>query len=229
MSNTHSLSASTPATPKNLRPANARATAHTIKQHSRRVAVLRWMLPVCCLAIIAVFLYTSGVFQNLLNPPLEEALPIVSEKTVEMVQPRMSGVDKKEQAYELTAETAKQNIDDPTKVTLENITGSLELNSQNDKIAITAKSGFLDTEANFLQLREKINVTSNQGYSAVLVSVDAKLKEKYITSNDPVFIDWEGGSINANGLEVKDQGNVIRFLNRVRVKITPKSVKKDIN
>lgn len=203
--------------------------AQDVRRHSRIVGILRWVLPFICTLIIGTFLFSSGILHSYFVPRVEEVKPVVAENTVEMVQPRMSGLDAKKRAYEITAKTAKQDINDPTKVTLEDIVGSLVLNDTDGKINLTAKSGFMDTETNFLQLRQDIVITTKQGYTIYLTSADAKLKEKYITSKDPVLIEWDGGSIRANGLEVTDKGNVIRFLNRVKVTLKPKPKKKDVN
>jgi len=204
-------------------------TARNVQRHSMFIRILRWILPLFCVIIVSVFLFSSGILQDFFSVEAEKVKPSISEKSVEMTQPRMSGLDKKKRAYQISAETARQDIDDPTKVTLENITGSLALNETDGKIALTAKSGFLDTESNFLKLNKDIIITSKQGYTAYLVSANARLKEKYITSKDPVLIEWEGGSIRANGLEISDRGNVIRFLNRVKVTLRPKPGKKDAN
>ncbi len=204
-------------------------TARNVRRHSRLVGVLRWVLPGFCLLIIGMFLYSSGILASYFVPKPKEVQPVVSENAVEMVQPRMSGLDKSERAYEITAETAKQDADDPTKVALENIVGSLVLNKSDDKVSLTAKSGFFDSEKNFLQLRQDIVISSKQGYTAYLTSADALLKEKHITSNEPVLIEWQEGSIRANSLEITDEGNVIRFFNSVKVNLRPKPGKKDLN
>jgi len=205
------------------------ATARGVRRHSQFIGVLRWALPFFCLLIIGVFLFSSGIVQNILAPESVEVQPVIAENTVEMIQPRMSGLDKKDRAYELSAQTATQSTDDPTKVTLENITGSLMLNESDGKVTMSAKSGFMDSETNFLQLRKDIIITSKKGYTAYLTSADAKLKQKYVISNDPVLIVWDDGSIKANGLEVSDSGNVIRFFNRVKVNLKPAPGKKDLN
>jgi lipopolysaccharide export system protein LptC len=187
------------------------------------------VLPFICCVIIIVFLISSGILEEFFYPKPEEAQPAIVKDAVEMVQPRMSGLDKKKRAYEISAEKAKQSVDNPAKVTLENIVGSLSLGEKDDSISLTAKSGIMDTESNFLQLREDIIISSKQGYTAYLISVDAKLKEKYIISKDPVLIEWKDGSIRANGLEITENGDVVRFLNRVKVTFKPKPGKKDVN
>ncbi len=228
MTHTPSLGASSqPAIPAGRRIDAAMVL--DVHRHSRMVGMLRWVLPLLVVLTIGVFLFSSGILQGYFDPPILEKPPTVAENSVEMVQPRMTGLDKKQRAYEITAEKATQNIDDPTKVTLDNITGSLSLNEDDSKISLTAKTGFLDTKTNFLKLRQDIIISSKRGYTAYLTSADAKLKEKYITSKDPILIEWEEGTINANGLEIKDNGNVIRFLNRVKVTLRPKPVKKDLN
>jgi len=204
-------------------------TARNVHRHSRFVGILRWALPGFCLLIVGIFLYSSGIFSSYFVAKPKEAQPVVAENSVEMVQPRMSGLDKEERAYEITAEKAKQDVDDPTKVALENIVGSLALNKNDDKVSLTAKSGFFDSEKNFLQLRQDIVISSKQGYTAYLTSADTLLKKKHITSNEPVLIEWREGSIRANSLEIKDEGSVIRFFKGVKVNLRPKSEKKDLN
>lgn len=205
------------------------AAARDVHRHSRFVRILRWVLPLFCLLIVGMFLFSSGILHEFFFPKPPEAQPVIAENAVEMVQPRMSGLDEKKRPYEITAKSARQDVNNPSKVTLENITGSLTLNETDGKVLLKAKSGFLDTEKSFLKLRQDIIITSKQGYTAYLISADAKLKKKHITTKDPVLIEWEDGSINANALEITDNGNVIRFYNRVKVKLRPKPGKKDAN
>ncbi len=204
-------------------------TARNVHRHSRLVGVLRWVLPGFCLLIVGMFLYSSGILSSYFETRPKEAQPAVAENSVEMIQPRMSGLDKEERSYEITAEKAKQDVDDPTKVTLENIVGSLALNNNDDKVSLTAKSGFFDSEKSFLQLRQDIVISSKQGYTAYLTSADALLKKKQVISNEPVLIEWQEGSIRANSLEIKDEGNVVRFFKGVKVNLRPKPGKKDLN
>lgn len=204
-------------------------SVQNVRRHSRFVGILRWALPLFCLLIIATFLFSSGVLRSIFNPVIKEAQPVVAEDSVEMVQPRMSGLDKKDRAYEITAETAKQDVEDPGKVSLENIVGSIALNKNDERVSLTAKSGFFDTAKSFLQLRQDIIVSSKQGYTAYLTSADVMLKAKSVTSNEPVLIEWQKGSINANRLEIKENSNVIRFFGGVKVRLKPKTEKKDLN
>lgn len=203
--------------------------ARDIRHHSMLVSVLRWLLPVGCLVVIGIFLYSSGILEDLLFPQAQEPDPVIAEDTVEMVQPSISGLDKKDRAYEISAKTAKQNIDDPTKVALETLTGSLDLGSGNGRVHMSADTGFLDTQANTLKLRKNIVVTTKEGHRANLSSANIKLKERYIITDEPVLIKWDGGTIRSIGMEVKDKGNIIRFLSRVKVHLNSKPGKKEVN
>lgn len=200
--------------------------ARSVYRHSLFVNILRWVLPLCCLGIISVFLYSSGILHQYFAPQVEEIKPIVAEDSVEMFQPRMSGLDRKKQTYSITAETAKQDIDDPSRMIMKNLTGSLKLNASDDEITLTAKSGFLNTETNFLQLREDIVVTSRRGYVAYLTTADVWLKKNQIISKNPVLIEWDDGSIHANAMKITNGGKVIRFFNHVKVKLKSNSGKK---
>lgn len=203
--------------------------ARNIRRHSLIVKTLRWLLPVGCLVIVGVFLHSSGILEELLFPRPKEPPLVIAEKSVEMMEPRMSGLDTKERAYELSATTAKQNIDDPTKVTLEDLTGSLVLGGGQGRVHMVAKNGFLDTEANFLKLKKDIVVSTKKGHKAYLETADIKLKKKYVITKDPVLIEWKDGTIRSIGMEISNKGDVIRFLKNVKVRLNPNSTKKETN
>ncbi len=228
MTDNSSLSLHSEPVARNYKQISA-GSVQNVHRHSRFVVILRWVLPLFCLLIIATFLFSSGILRSIFTPEIKEAQPVVAEDSVEMVQPRMSGLDKKDRAYEITAETAKQDVEDPSKVSLENIVGSIALNKNDERVSLTAKSGFFDTAKSFLQLRQDIIVSSKQGYIAYLTSADVMLKAKNVTSNAPVLIEWQEGSINANRLEIKENSNVIRFFGGVKVRLKPKTEKKDLN
>lgn len=203
-----------------------------IRRHSLLVKVLKWILPVGCLAVIMMFLYSSGVLEEYFYPRAKEPVPVIAEKTIEMVQPRMSGLDQKSRAYELSALTAKQSIEDPSKVTLEKVAGALIIGGGKQRITMTAKTGYLDTQANFLKLREDIVVSTQNQQTAYLTSADVKLKEKHVITHDEVLIEWEGGSIRSVGMELKAKENIVKFMSKVKVHLNSRAGatgKKDAN
>ena len=96
-----------------------------------------------------------------------EKLPNVSGKLavqgskITMELPRIAGVTRDSRAYELTAETAVQDITKPDMVELQNLRAKMELQDA-DVVVITAKSGTYNTKADNIVLREHVVVTSAQ-------------------------------------------------------------------
>ena len=75
--------------------------------------------------------------------------------------PRIAGVTRDSRAYELTAETAVQDIAKPDVVELQNLRAKMELQDA-DVVVITAKSGTYNTKGDSVVLREHVVVTSAQ-------------------------------------------------------------------
>jgi hypothetical protein len=49
-----------------------------------------------------------------------------------------------------------------------------------------------------------------------MAKVHLELEKKNLVSNVPVVVEMEAGTINANGLQVSNDGNNIKFLNGVK-------------
>lgn len=92
--------------------------------YSRVVGLLRWVLPVSVLALFAALLIWPMVGRHKLAATVAQAVPNLVVENL-----RMTGVDKNDEPYLLTAKRALQVQDSKAMIDLEHPQGELTLNS----------------------------------------------------------------------------------------------------
>jgi lipopolysaccharide export system protein LptC len=202
------------------RSANVERTVRSAGRHSRMVRVVRVVLPA------AIVLGLGGyVLNNYLNPmAMLRSMPSVSGKLavqgskITMELPRIAGMTRDSRSYQLTAETAVQDIKKPDQIELQNLRAEMEMVDA-DVVVITAKSGTYMTKGDKVVLREHVVVTSAQGFNAKLREAVVDMKKGNVTSEQPVEVKMPSGLITANGVEIENSGEVIRFTRGVVVNL----------
>jgi len=202
---------------------NVERTVRSAGRHSRMVRVLRVAIP-----LVIVFGFGGYLLFSYINPlRVLDKFPEVSTgqlavqgSKITMEAPRIAGVTRDKRAYELTAETAIQDIAKPDVVELQNLRAKMEM-QEADVVVITAKSGTYNTKGDSVILREHIVVTSGQGYNAKLREAVVDMKKGNVVSSQPVEIKMPTGLLTANGMEVVDSGDVVRFIGGVVLDLDP--------
>ena len=179
--------------------------------------VMMGLLAMSSAGLVGVFAYSSGMFTPERKPMPAAQQVEVSRKAVRMTAPKVTGFDRKAQAYQINAETARQDDDEPHIVRMEGVTADLKLKKSGDVIRVTADHGVYDNDAETLELDGNIVVTSASGYTANLERASVWMKEGRLASDRPVTVTAPKGSIVANGLEMWNDGDNVRFLNRARM------------
>jgi lipopolysaccharide export system protein LptC len=155
-----------------------------------------------------------------------EAIPDLAGKTavqgskITMQLPRIAGFTRDQRAYELNAETAVQDIATPDVVELQNLRARMEMQDK-DVVNITANSGTYSTKADKIVLRDRVIVTSQQGYKAMLREAAVEMKKGNVISEQPVEITLPNGTLTANRLEIVNSGDLIRFDRGVVLDMNP--------
>jgi lipopolysaccharide export system protein LptC len=194
------------------RGAELERTVRSAGRHSRLVRVLRVLVPGAVViggAVLVVMTYFNplGMLQKL--PNVSGKLAVQGSK-ITMELPRIAGVTRDQRAYELTAETAVQDIAKPDVVELQNLRARMEL-QDSDVVVITAKSGTYNTKGDNIVLREHVVVTSANGYNAKMTEATVDMKKGNVQSDRPVEIKLPSGTLTANRMEIIDSGDVVRF------------------
>jgi lipopolysaccharide export system protein LptC len=175
------------------------------------------LLAMSSAGLVGVFAYNSGMFtpERKPTPPAQEVQ--VSQKSVRMMAPKVTGFDRKAQAYQINAESARQDEAEPHIVHMETVTADLRLKKSGDVVQVTADRGVYDNDGETLQLDGNVVVTSASGYTANLERASVWMKEGRVASDRPVMVTAPTGTIVANGLEMWNDGANIRFLDRARM------------
>ena len=185
------------------------------RRHSQLVMVLRNAIPaVCVIAVVAVVLFTF--FDPLRK--VETAVAVSTEgitgSKITMQFPKLSGYKKDLRSYDVTADSAVQEVKRPTVMELFNPNAKIEV--EKDKYArVTASSGVYDSSAEKMKLDGNVVLKSDAGYDIRMENADIDLKAGAMTSERPVSVKMTTGSIHADTIEVQDSGKVIHFRGHV--------------
>ena len=162
------------------------------------------------LLLVGIFIYQAGTFTS--KPKLGEVLPA---DQVTVTDSTITGLDKQQRPYSISARTAIQDKDNPNFITLDEVRGATN-RSNGDPITFQSLKGFYDSDVKTLDLDTNVVIRSQGRFTARMDKAHVIVQEKRLTSNVPVAVDLNTGTINANGVEIANDGNNILFLNGVK-------------
>jgi lipopolysaccharide export system protein LptC len=181
-------------------------------RHSRRVRLLRVLIPVFVVVALAVIALASWLnpLRLLSDLPIDIGRLVVSGTKITMEAPRLAGYTRDQRAYELSARAAAQDITKPDLVELRDIRAKLDMQDKS-MMEMTAVTGTYDAKSEMLTLGQNILLSSSTGYEGRLSEAIIDIRKGNIVSDKPVEVKMLQGTLNANRLEVKDAGDVVRF------------------
>jgi lipopolysaccharide export system protein LptC len=203
---------------------DTRARAYLRAQrHSSRVRVLRRAIPLGAGVAIALVAFVTlfDPFGRLGIEGMSIGGLNLSGTKITMERPRLTGFQKDSRPYEMTAEEATQDVRRPTIVELVTMRGRMTLDESGTQARLEAKRGVFDTQREQLELKEGVVVTTDSGYRAQLRSAAVDFKAGTVASREPVRIELPGGTIDADTMDITDNGRRIAFEGRVRSVFTP--------
>ena len=192
--------------------------AATLSARSRpRAGIAAWFVS-CASPFLRVvgFVFVIVALVTYLNPlrmlarlPINVDNLVVSGTKVTMEQPHLSGFTSDARAYELTADTAAQDMTKPDMVELRNIRAKVEMQDKS-MMELTAISGLYDSKGETLRLDRDIRINTS-GYRARLSEAMVDIRKGNVVSEHPVEVKMLQGTLNANRLDIIDSGDVVRF------------------
>ena len=84
-----------------------------------------------------------------------------------------------------------------------------------------------DTKAKEMDLRGSVQISEGIRFVARMEQAHVTVEKKALTSNVPVEVEFAGGMVHANGLEITDDGARILFLNGVKARFGAEAAKGD--
>jgi lipopolysaccharide export system protein LptC len=198
-------------------PAKFRAAA----RHSRWVRLLRRAIPVSIAAVVALLIFEAyfNPFRVLANIRVDPSKIIISGTRIKMGSPRYAGYTSDNRPYEVTAQAASQDITKPDLIDLEDIWAKMEMQDKSTMV-MTAKTGHYNSKIDRLVLSNEIRLNTSTGHAARLHDATIEIKKGSVVSENPVELEFLRGTLNANQLQIEDQGALMRFGGGVTMTLT---------
>jgi lipopolysaccharide export system protein LptC len=127
-----------------------------------------------------------------------------------MEKPKLAGFTHDQRAYELSAEAAAQDLTKPDFVELKNLRAKVEMQDKST-MQMSALTGVYNSKTEMLKLEKDIQLSSSTGYQGQMSEAMIDIRKGNVVSNSPVELKMLQGTLNANKLEIVDNGDVVRF------------------
>jgi lipopolysaccharide export system protein LptC len=196
----------------------------TSARHSRVVRLFRRAIPVALLVVL-VGVVANAYFKPLrilAKLPIDPGHVVVTGSKINMEAPRLGGFTRDGRPYDLTARTAAQDLTNPGVLEMTDVLAHVTL-QDHSQMKVRAKTGVYDTKADVMQLETNVVITTSTGYTVHLDKAKIDNKAGRIISDRQVAVTMTNGTIEAKGLEVLENGDLIRFTNGVETHMVPQS------
>ena len=137
-----------------------------------------------------------------------------------MDRPELTGFDKQNRRYKVSAVQAVQSITSPSQIRLNDISAEVTLPEQGSA-TITAGGGDYDNSKSILKLIGGISVDSSLGYKVSMKNAEIDLQAGSLVSKNPVTVRYQDSEITGNTMTVSDGGKVIVLEGRVQSSLMP--------
>jgi lipopolysaccharide export system protein LptC len=166
--------------------------------------------------LVVIFLYQTGAFSPAPKQPDQTAL---SPDQVTVIDSTITGLDSQNRPYSISARNAVQDKDKPNFIALDEVSGATN-RGNGEAITFESRKGLYDSDVKTLDLDNDVVVKSAGRFTARMDKAHVIVGEKRLTSNVPVAVELSNGRIDANGVEITNDGNNILFLNGVKAHFT---------
>ncbi|MCF6320185.1 MAG: LPS export ABC transporter periplasmic protein LptC [Rhizobiaceae bacterium] len=194
-------------------------------KHSRRVVVLKRLLPLAGIIIIALIL--AALF---MRPKLPANITIgsagIENGKLVMQNPKLNGFDPQNRPYSVEAVRALQSVEDPTQVELDQIKAKLPM-EDGVWADIIAGNGSFDVTEKKLELGGGINIVTTDGMTMNLSDAYIDIKAGSMVTDRAIKFSSDNATISSQSLEIFENGDRIIFDTNVRLIIQPPAKKPD--
>lgn len=207
------------------------APAETVRRPKRKVrpprrhtARLISLASVCALfAMVAWFFIQAGTFGRIWMPEAvkQDALPVPDKSDVDAAQ--FSGYDESNDPFTVNADSAFRDETDPSKTHLKAVRGRLKTNESGKVLLMRSDTGIYESEQKMLDLEGNVELVSTDNYILFLSDAKIDVNAKHLRSDRPVHVIFDQGTIDAQAIEMWNNGNMVVFKDGVKMKIVPNS------
>src|SRR5260370_6688190 len=180
-------------------------------RHSRRVALLKRVLPaigVALLLLIAMWPRLAPLWERMrLAFP---AIDLREARQLRMVNPHYSGVDRLGRPFVVTAAVGRQVPDRQDLMSLEAPRADLKIHRDAD-IVVTAATGIYQSPVQLLDLFGQVTLVHQNGTRFVTDTARVDVANGTAEGSDPVVGQGPSGDVNAAAFQILGKGDTIVF------------------
>lgn len=186
----------------------------------KAASMARWMSWVAAAAgvgIVALFLLQAGFFAVLLPDEAGPPPTVENPDQITATDSTLTGMDRESQPYQIKAKRGWQDKDRPNIVHMEDLTATFR-KPDGRVYDVVSATGVYDSKLKLMDLDGGILITEGTRLTARMEKARVMVESKEVTSDVAVTVDYGGGTIAANGLQITDDGERILFLNGVKAR-----------
>jgi lipopolysaccharide export system protein LptC len=188
------------------------------ERHSKRVVVLRKVLPALAVLVLASYFISSSLSVSVGDVTASISGVQVTDGALRMTNPKLQGADKKNGAYIISAEYADQDLKNPNIIRLHAIKADLS-NPSGDWSRMEAVRGVFNSKAERLVMQDKITIATSSGVTGELTHASLDTKAQTLRSHQRVHFELTHGTVKANALTFNSGEHTLTFRGRVLVHI----------
>jgi lipopolysaccharide export system protein LptC len=180
------------------------------------VRLLRKAIPAAIILTLGATILFAWIdpLRVLVRLPTDAGRLVISGTKITMEAPKLTGYTRDRRWYELTAQAAAQDITKPDLVELRQVRAKIEAQDKSTMF-LSAIDGLFNRKVNVLTLNRNIVLRSSSGYEMHLEEATVDTGSGEVTSNKPVKVLTDQGTIDADRLEVLNSGEIVNFVGHV--------------
>jgi lipopolysaccharide export system protein LptC len=196
--------------------------------HTWFVRITKFALPIAAIVIIGIVVARLSQDQQTLQIAQLPTQDKTTPGEIDLVNPKYEGLDAKNRPYTISAERAHRVMGQGQEqvVALDNPKGDIQLDDKS-WLAVQSAEGLFNNTAQNLYLSGGVTVFHDSGYQMRLKDVHLDIKSRHAQSDFPVQAQGPAGGIDAQNLEITDEGDMVIFGGPVRLTLWNLSAAKE--
>jgi lipopolysaccharide export system protein LptC len=197
-----------------------RAARPATRRAQWRVGAARWLGLVALAAAAGLgltFAVQLGLFDRAVQKPDVALAPVENPAQITGGPSRISGFDKNNLPYEITAQKGVQDASLDSLVHLQEVRSEFARPS-GATLNITSDGAEFETRSKSLELSGNVVFAEGQRFRARMDRASVNMDNQTLTSKSPVSVDIIGGTITADSLAISPNGERILFKGGVKAR-----------
>ncbi len=195
-------------------------------RRARLAPILSWVAAGVGLGLVLLFMGQSGFFSVFMPKQIPIAITIEKPQQITGEKSRISGFDKEQQPYEVTAQKGYQDKDNADLAHLEMVVFNFRKKS-GEAYQMLSQTAVYDSKGKQLDMQGDVKIIQAGKFTATMDKAHVDMQTKDLVSNVAVNVETGTGTIKANGMKITNDGKTIVFLNGVKARFEEAAKKGD--